>query len=248
MYTPTRRTTATRHRERVRYDAATAHAILDEALECRLAFVVDGEPRILPTLHVRLGDTLYLHCSTGSPPARAAATGDGLPLCVEVSLIDALVLARSQFHHSVDYRSVVVHGRAVPVADPGRKRAVLAALVDKVGGVAERALAAAGDPFPHAHPGTTVGPRSTHTRAPHDRELAQTAVLAVPLREVSVKVREGGVVDDPADLALPYWAGILPLRVTAGVPAADAGVTAPLPAYLRAGGPRADRLGSYQIM
>lgn len=233
MYTITRRTTPTRHRDRVRYDAAAAHAILDEALECRLGFVVDGEPRILPTLHVRLGDTLYLHSSTGSPPARAAAAGAGLPVCVEVSLIDALVLARSQFHHSVNYRSVVVHGRAVPVADPDLKRAVLATLVDKVGGVARRALDP--DDTVPAVVDRADGGRSAHTRPPSDRELAQTAVLAVPLREVSVKARTGGVIDDESDLDLPYWAGILPLRTAAGQPMPDAGVTATPPAYLRTG-------------
>src|SRR5678809_916378 len=107
-YEQTARTTALRVRERVSYEKAVAHAILDEAYHCTLTFVVDGEPRALPTLHVRLGDTLYLHGSTGSRPMLAARSG-GLPVCVSVTHLDGLVLARSQFHHSANYRAVVAH-------------------------------------------------------------------------------------------------------------------------------------------
>lgn len=210
MYPPTARTTPHRSRDRMSYDRAAAHAVLDEAYDCALGFTVDGQPRVLPTLHVRIGDTLYLHGSTGSRPL-LAARGEGLPVCVAVTLLDGLVYARSQFHHSANYRSVVVHGTAQLVTDEREKLAMLTALVEKVG---------AG--------------RSTQTRPPSRRELAETAVLALPLHEVSVRARSGGVREDEDDLHLPHWAGVLPLRLTPGQPEPDAGVTAPLPAYLRA--------------
>ncbi|PYC71919.1 GNAT family N-acetyltransferase [Micromonospora arborensis] len=209
MYPPTARTTPNRSRDKMSYDRAAAHAVLDEAYDCALSFTVDGQPRVLPTLHVRIGDTLYLHGSTGSRPL-LAARGDGLPVCVAVTLLDGLVYARSQFHHSANYRSVVALGTARLVTDEQEKFAMLTALVEKVG---------AG--------------RSTDTRPPSRRELAETAVLALPLREVSVRARTGGVREDEADLQLPPWAGVVPLRLTAGQPEPDAGVTAPLPAYLR---------------
>ncbi|MEU7653841.1 bifunctional pyridoxamine 5'-phosphate oxidase family protein/GNAT family N-acetyltransferase [Micromonospora taraxaci] len=209
MYPPTARTTPHRSRDKMSYDEAAAHAVLDEAYDCALGFTVDGQPRVLPTLHVRIGDTLYLHGSTGSRPL-LAARGDGLPVCVAVTLLDGLVYARSQFHHSANYRSVVAHGTARLVTDEREKLAMLTALVEKVG------------------PG-----RSTDTRPPSRRELAETAVLALPLREVSVRSRSGGVREDEADLHLPHWAGVLPLRLTPGQPEPDAGVTAPLPAFLR---------------
>ncbi|SBT53470.1 bifunctional pyridoxamine 5'-phosphate oxidase family protein/GNAT family N-acetyltransferase [Micromonospora auratinigra] len=210
MYAATERTTATRSRDRMHYDRATAHALLDEAYHCALAFTVDGEPRVLPTLHVRLDDTLYLHGSTGSRPLLAARGDAGLPVCVAVTHLDGLVLGRSQFHHSANYRSVVAHGTARLVTDEAEKNRVLTALVEKV----------------------ATG-RSADSRPPTRRELAETAVLALPLREVSVRIREGGVRDEPTDLDLPHWAGVLPLRLTAGLPEPDAGVTAPLPGYLR---------------
>ncbi|MET7880465.1 bifunctional pyridoxamine 5'-phosphate oxidase family protein/GNAT family N-acetyltransferase [Micromonospora profundi] len=209
MYAPTARTTASRARDRMSYDRAAAHAVLDEAYDCALGFTVDGQPRVLPTLHVRIGDTLYLHGSTGSRPL-LAARGDGLPVCVAVTVLDGLIYGRSQFHHSANYRSVVAHGTARLVTDEQEKAAMLTALVEKVG----------------------TG-RSNDSRPPSRRELAETAVLALPLREVSVRARTGGVRDDEADLHLPHWAGVLPLRLTAGPPEPDAGVTAPLPAYLR---------------
>ncbi|MET8349358.1 MULTISPECIES: bifunctional pyridoxamine 5'-phosphate oxidase family protein/GNAT family N-acetyltransferase [unclassified Micromonospora] len=209
MYPPTARTIPSRSRDRMSYDRAAAHAVLDEAYHCALGFTVDGQPRVLPTLHVRIGDTLYLHGSTGSRPL-LAARGDGLPVCVTVTLLDGLVYARSQFHHSANYRSVVALGTARLVTDEREKTAMLTALVEKVG---------AG--------------RSAASRPPNRRELAETAVLALPLREVSVRARTGGVREDEADLHLPHWAGVLPLRLTAGLPEPDAGVTAPLPAYLR---------------
>jgi uncharacterized protein len=212
MYAITPRTTATRLRERMSYDAALVHSVLDEAWFCHLSFVVDGEPRVLPTLHVRIGEVLYVHGSTGSRPLLGAARSGaaGLPVCVAVTLIDGLVLARSQFHHSANYRSVVAHGRATTVTDPAEKVAVLTAIVEKI---------AAG--------------RSADTRPPTIKELAQTTVLALPLVEVAAKVRNAPVGDEPEDYALPHWAGIVPLRITAGEPEPDAGV-AGVPAYLRA--------------
>lgn len=206
MAGPTPRTTPNRHLDRMSYDPAVVHAILDEAYLCHLGFVVDGEPRVLPTLHVRVGDTLYLHGSTGSRPLLAARRG--LPVCVAVTLLDGLVLARSQFHHSANYRSVVAHGTATPVESDEDRRRVLAALVDKI----------------------ATG-RAADTRPPTARELAQTAVLALPLRDVAAKVRTGGVADDPDDLGLPHWAGVVPLRLAAGRPEPDTGVTGE-PGYL----------------
>ena len=208
LYQPTARSTATRNRDRMHYERDKAHAILDEAYDCSVAFVVDGEPRVLPTLHVRVEDTLYLHASTGGRLG-LHARGDGVPVAVSVTLLDGIVYARSQFHHSANYRSVVVHGNARPVTDPAEKTAAMRALVERVG------------------PG-----RSAESRPPTAREMATTTVLAVPLVEVSVRARTGGVVDDPEDTSLPHWAGVLPLRRVAGPPEPDAGVSGPPPAYL----------------
>ena len=207
-YAPTGRTTATRNRGRMRYEKAVAHAILDEAYECAVGFVVDGGPRVLPTLQVRVGGTLYLHGSTGGRLGLTARP-DGVPVCVSVTLLDGLVYGRAQFHHSANYRSVVVHGTARPVVDTVEKQRAMTALVEKVG-----------------------RGRSADSRPPTRRELAETVVLALPLEELSVRARTGGVVDEPEDLALPHWAGVLPLRRVAGPPEADAGVTAPPPGYL----------------
>jgi nitroimidazol reductase NimA-like FMN-containing flavoprotein (pyridoxamine 5'-phosphate oxidase superfamily) len=213
MYTSTPRTTATRLRERVSYDADLVHSILDEAWVCHLSFVVgsgdEAEPRVLPTLHVRIGEVLYVHGSTGSRPLRGAKP-EGLKVSVAVTLLDGLVLARSQFHHSANYRSVVAHGIATVVTDPEEKSAVLTAIVEKI---------AAG--------------RAADTRAPSPKELAQTSVLALPLSEVSAKVRAKGVGDEPEDYALPHWAGVVPLRTVAGEPEPDKGVEG-VPDYLRA--------------
>jgi len=209
-YPPTDRTTATRERERMGYRRADVHAVLDEAYHCHLAFVVDGEPRVLPTLHVRIDEVVYVHGSTGSRPLLAAARGGGgLPVCLAVTLLDGLVLARSQFHHSANYRSVVAHGTAQLVIDEAGKRRVLTALLDKIG------------------PG-----RAADSRPPTRKELAETAMLALPLREVSLRSRTGGVRDDPADLGLPHWAGVVPLRLEPGDPLPEPGLAVPTPAYL----------------
>jgi RimJ/RimL family protein N-acetyltransferase/nitroimidazol reductase NimA-like FMN-containing flavoprotein (pyridoxamine 5'-phosphate oxidase superfamily) len=208
VYPVTERTTPTRYPARVSYEPAVARAILDEAYVCHLGLVVDGAPRVLPTLFARLDDTLYLHGSTGSGPM-LALRGDR-PVCVTVTLLDGLVFARSQFHHSANYRSVVCYGTPRPVDSPDEKLRAMAALVDKV---------AAG--------------RSTDTRPPAARELAATAVLALPLTELSVKVRTGRAVEEPADVELPYWAGVVPLRLVPGVPEPADGVGVPVPGYLR---------------
>ncbi|GAA3337654.1 hypothetical protein GCM10020358_14740 [Amorphoplanes nipponensis] len=208
LYQPTARTTATRNRDRMHYEREKAHAILDEAYDCSVAFVVDGEPRVLPTLHVRVEDTLYLHASTGGRLG-LQARADGVPVAVSVTLLDGIVYARSQFHHSANYRSVVVHGNARPVADEAEKRAAMNALVERMG-----------------------RGRSAESRPPTARELATTTVLALPLVEVSVRARTGGVADDIEDASLSHWAGVLPLRRIAGPPEPDAGVSGPPPAYL----------------
>jgi uncharacterized protein len=211
-YQQTARTTSLRERERMSYDRVAAHAILDEGWHCTLSFVVDGEPRALPTLYVRIDDTVYLHGSTGSRPLLAARP-DGVAVCLSVTHLDGLILGRSQFHHSANYRSLVAHGIATLVTDEAEKLRALTALVERVG---------AG--------------RSTDTRPPSPRELAQTALLALPLREVSVRTRTGGVRDEPEDLALPHWAGVIPMSTSYGRPQPDTGVTAPLPDYLRPAG------------
>jgi nitroimidazol reductase NimA-like FMN-containing flavoprotein (pyridoxamine 5'-phosphate oxidase superfamily) len=214
-YQPTTRTTPTRYRERALYDRRTVHAILDEAPVCHLGYLSAGRPVVLPTTHARREETLYLHGSTGSGPLLAAkaatASGAGLPVCVTVTLVDGLVLARSAMHHSVNFRSVVVLGDARVVDDPAEKSRALSYLLD------------------HIAPG-----RSADCRAPDARELAATGVLALDLVEVSAKVRSGPPADDPQDLPLPHWAGVVPLSLTAGrpVPADDLDPAVKLPGYL----------------
>lgn len=213
-YPITARTTPSRYPERATYQRDVAYQLLDEAYVCHLGFVADGMPHVLPTLFVRSGDTLYLHGSTASGPLLAARGPDGLPVCVTVTAIDGLVLARSQFHHSANYRSAVAYGTARLLTDVAAKREAMDALVNKVG------------------PG-----RSTHTRPPTPQELAKTSVLALELTEVSVKRRTGGVSEDEEDLALPYWAGVVPLRLTHGEAITDTGVTVPAPDYIRTRSP-----------
>ncbi|MEU1910689.1 pyridoxamine 5'-phosphate oxidase family protein [Streptomyces massasporeus] len=213
-YTPSDRTVPTRSPDRASYDRDLVHAILDEAYVCHLGFVRDGAPVVLPTLYARVGERLYVHGSTGSRPLRAAGQADpGLPVCLTVTHVDGLVLARSAFHHSINYRSVVVHGVAHDVTDPEEKRQALDALVD------------------HVVPG-----RSADSRPANKKELAATAVIRLDLDEVSAKLRTGGVNDEPEDLALPHWAGVVPVRRTYGTPDADPGLApgTELPGYLAA--------------
>jgi uncharacterized protein len=210
-YQPTPRTTPTRYRERARYDRVTVHRVLDEALICHLGYISAGRPVVLPTTHARLGETLYLHGSTGSGPMLAATASRSLPVCVTVTLLDGLVLARAAVHHSVNYRSVVITGTAHLVQDARHKLRALEALIDHI-----------------------ASGRAADTRAPNARELAGTAVLALDLVEVSAKVREGGPADDPEDTALPHWAGVVPLTLAAAapVPAGDLDPATPVPAYV----------------
>ncbi|MFJ8192910.1 pyridoxamine 5'-phosphate oxidase family protein [Streptomyces sp. NPDC096094] len=213
-YTPTDRTVPTRSPGRASYDKELVHSILDEGYVCHLGFVRDGAPVVLPTLYGRVGDRLYVHGSTGSRPLRMTGAADpGLPVCLTVTHVDALVLARSAFHHSLNYRSVVVHGTAYDVTDPDEKRTALDALVD------------------HVVPG-----RSADSRPADKKELAATAVIRLDLDEVSAKLRTGGVNDEPEDLALPHWAGLVPLRKGYDAPIADPDLDAGtgLPGYLSA--------------
>jgi nitroimidazol reductase NimA-like FMN-containing flavoprotein (pyridoxamine 5'-phosphate oxidase superfamily) len=202
-YQRTERTRVRRLPERATYDRVTVHAILDEGFLCHLGFVVDGQPYVIPTGYARVGDTVFLHGSTGS----RLGLRPGMDVCVTVTLVDGLVLARSAFHHSMNYRSVMAIGRTRPVTDPGEKETALRALVE------------------HIVPG-----RSDEVRGGDSRELAATAVLALPLAEVSAKVRTGPPKDDEPDYALPIWAGVLPLALTAGEPAPDPVLDPSIPA------------------
>jgi uncharacterized protein len=204
----TDRTRVRRLADRGHYDAATIHAILDEALICHVGFVVDGAPVVIPTIHWREGDTLYFHGSAASRMLRSLK--NGVPACVTVTLLDGLVLARSAFHHSMNYRSVVVFGTAREVSDEAEKIRALDALVEHV-----------------------VRGRSADVRPANAKELRQTLVLALPLEEASAKIRTGGPVDDEEDYALPVWAGVLPLALVPGEPVVDGGVTSEVPGYVR---------------
>lgn len=189
---PSDRATVRRLRERARYDRETVEGILDEALVCHVGFVGEGGPVVLPTLHVRVGDTLYLHGAAGNAMLRAGADAE---VCVTVTLLDGLVLARSAFHHSVNYRAVAVFGRGREVTDEAEKRAVLEALVE------------------HVVPGRPAG-----VRGPNASELRTTRLLALDLSEASAKVRTGPPKDDADDLDSPWWAGVVPLQLVAGEP------------------------------
>ncbi|MEV5846464.1 pyridoxamine 5'-phosphate oxidase family protein [Streptomyces sp. NPDC051985] len=214
-YPRTDRTVPTRSAERASYDREAVHSILDEAYVCHLGFVRDGAPVVLPTLFARVGEVLYVHGSTGSRPLRMTGQADpGLPVCVTVTHVDGLVLARSAFHHSINYRSAVVHGVAHQVTDPEEKRLALDALVD------------------HVVPG-----RSADSRPANKKELAATAVIRLDLNEVSAKTRTGGANDEPEDMDLPYWAGVVPLRKGYDAPITNDDVAADIavPSYLRSG-------------
>jgi uncharacterized protein len=188
------------------YDRGVIHQILDAGLVCHLGFVVDGQPFVIPTTHVRIGETLYVH---GSPASRMLQTLEqGVPACVTVTLVDGLVLARSAFHHSINYRSVVVFGTGMLVSDPEEKRAVLEALTN------------------HLIPG-----RWEEIRQPNSQELKRTLVLAIPIEEASAKIRVGPPLDDDEDYELSVWAGVVPLKLAADAPVPDPrlspGITAP---------------------
>jgi hypothetical protein len=196
--------------ERGVYDRATIDAILDEALICHLAWATDeGSPRVIPTIHARQGDTLYVHGSTASRTLRGIE--DGREVCVAATIVDGLVLARSAFHHSMNYRSAIVYGHPRAVTDPEEQL------------VAQRAI------VEHVAPG-----RSADLRMSTQRELDQTTFLAISLDEASAKVRTGPPKDDEGDLDLPVWAGVLPVTLTTGEPepSPDLRGDLPIPGYI----------------
>ena len=211
MGEPTPRTEIRRRPERSDYRSDAIEKILDEGLVAHVGFTVDGQPYVIPMAYARAGDTLLLH---GSPASRLLrGLRRGMPVCVTVTLLDGLVLARSAFHHSMNYRSVVILGEAVEVTGRAEKRAALTALVE------------------HVVPG-----RSAEARSPTDRELAATLVLALPLDEASAKVRSGPPLDEEEDYELPVWAGEIPIRLQAGEPVPDPQLrpgagSVPTPAY-----------------
>jgi uncharacterized protein len=206
---PTARAKVRRLPERGRYERSTINAILDEGFVCHVGYVGDEGPVVIPTAYARIGELLYLHGAPANATLRQASSG--VPVCVTVTLVDGLVMARSAFHHSINYRSVVVHGAGTEVTDLEEKRNALAAVVEHI--VPGRGV--------DAHPPTTS-------------ELRATRVVRLPLGEASAKVRTGGPKDDPEDLALPVWAGEVPLRMVPGSPIVDSGhpSTVPTPGYL----------------
>jgi len=200
------RTTVKRLANRGDYDRDTINAIIDEALICHVGFVIDGSPVVIPTIHTRIGETLYFHGSMASRMLRSLR--EGVDACVTVTILDGLVMARSAFHHSMNYRSVVVMGKGREVVDREEKLQVLDALVEHV----------------------CTG-RSRDARPPNESELRKTLVIAMPLAEASAKIRRGPAGDDEEDYALPIWAGVIPLALKPSAPIDDdrlvAGVTPP---------------------
>ena len=205
-YTPTPRTRLVREADRAVYDREAAYQILDEGFLCHVGFVMDGQPFVIPTSYGRKDDNLYIHGSAASRMLRQMK--DSVPVCVTVTLLDGLVLARSIFNHSMNYRSVVVLGKATLVDDADEKIAALRLLSE------------------HIIPG-----RWDDARQPNERELKATSVLRLPIEEFSAKVRSGPVIDDEADYSFPTWAGVVPLQSVAGSPIDDSrllpGQTAP---------------------
>ena len=192
----TKRTNLKRLAKRGHFDRETVYSILDEGFICHIGFVVDGQPFVIPTGYARVDDKLYIHGSQASRMLRTLA--DGVDACVTVTLVDGLVLARSAFHHSINYRSVVVFGRATLVTDSVEKNAALFAFSEQV-----------------------VRGRWDDVREPTEAELVQTSVLCLPLEEASAKVRTGPPIDDDEDYVLPIWAGVLPLKLTPGAAIKD---------------------------
>lgn len=209
-FAPTKRTTLKRLPKRAQYDRSAVYRILDEAFICHVGFVADGNPIVIPTSYGRIEDDVYIHGSAASRMLRAV--GEGIDVCVTVTLIDGLVLARSAFHHSINYRSVVIFGNAKIVDDVEEKSAALRAFTEHV-----------------------VPERWPDIRWPDESELQATLVLKLPLVEVSAKVRTGPPIDDEDDYKLPVWAGVVPLSIVSSAPISDdrapAGIEAP--AYVR---------------
>jgi uncharacterized protein len=215
---PTSRSTVRRLAELAAYDPATVESVLDAGLVAHVGISSHGAPVVIPMAYARVGDTLYVHGSTASRVMRTLKTGD--PICITVTIVDGIVLARSAFNMSMNYRAVVIHGRARLVADPEERMIAFRAVMN------------------HLVPG-----HWDEVRPPNDVELRQTLVTAVKLDEVSAKVSSGGPGDEPEDLSLPVWAGQIPLHTIAGTPIPDDnlldGVEAPasVSSYARAFGP-----------
>jgi uncharacterized protein len=205
----TERTRLVREAHRGNYDRETIYKILDEAFVCHVGFSADGQPYVIPTLFARVGDAIYFHGSAASRMLRNL--GEGIPVCITVTIIDGFVLARSVFNHSMNYRSVVALGKAALVDAPEEKLQALHAFAEKI------------------LPG-----RWNDARQPNEKELKATSILRLPLTEVSAKIRTGPPLDDEPDYALPVWAGVIPLRLTPGEPVRDEKCDAaiPAPAYL----------------
>ena len=203
-FEPTRNTTLKRRPDRGSYDRATINAILDEGFVCHVAFAVDGQPFVIPTSYVRVGDQVFIHGSAAS--RMLSSLSEGIPVCVTVTLVDGLVLARAAFRHSINYRSVVILGTATRLENPKDKVAALRAFME------------------HVIPG-----RWAEVRKPTELELSATTVLSVPLAEVSAKIRTGPPKDEQVDYPVPVWAGELPLFVQPGTPLADPSTSIPKP-------------------
>jgi uncharacterized protein len=208
VFPVTDRTRIVREANRAVYDREAIHKILDEAFVCHVGFAAEGEPLVIPTMFARVGDNLYFHGSAASRMLRGLSSA--APVCITVTLIDGMVLARSVFNHSMNYRSVVALGRAVLIDDPEEKLRALQAFTEKL------------------LPG-----RWNDARQPNEKELKATSILKLPLNEVSAKIRTGGVEDDAEDYSFRVWAGIIPLRLVADAPVRDdrCDVAIPTPAY-----------------
>lgn len=208
-FVPTERTALKRLPKRASYQRKIIYDILDEGFICHVGFVSDGQPVVIPTAYGRVAEMLYIHGSAASRMLRSLA--GGIPVCVTVTLVDGLVLARSVFHHSMNYRSVVIFGTAIVVGDKKEKLRALRSFSE------------------HVLPG-----RWADVREPNEPELKQTLVLRIPLREASAKIRSGAPVDEESDYNLHVWAGELPLRIVPGTPIRDprSDIEVPIPSYL----------------
>ena len=207
---PTEKTRLKRLPKRGHFERETINAILDEAFICHVGFVVDGQPYVIPTGYARIGDDLYIHGSAASRMLRSIA--EGIDVCVTVTLIDGLVLARSAFHHSMNYRSVVILGKAEMVTEPDEKNKALEAFTN------------------HVVPG-----RWAEVRWPTELELKATTVLHLPITEASAKIRTGPPIDDDEDYSMDVWAGVLPIKIMPGnaVPDEKLMDNVPVPDYVR---------------
>ena len=205
---PTERTRVVREAHRGAYDRETIDKILDEGFVCHVGFAVDGQPYVIPTLFARIGDAIYFHGSAASRMLRNVS--DGISVCVTVTVVDGFVLARSVFNHSMNYRSVVALGKAIPVYTLEEKLEALRTFTEKI-----------------------IRGRWNDARQPNEKELKATSVLRLPLTEASAKIRSGPPEDDAPDYALPVWAGVIPLALTPGAPIRDekCDPSIPTPAY-----------------